>query len=1260
MRARGWSGEEGVRRFPVLLTSGWRIALAALALCLLPFNAVPATDASRFDQAAHDLSWQLTSFAGEAGLTGQRVFDITFETNGVVWIAASDGLRRFDGYVWQTFRTNDGLPSSFVRSVCVTRSGELWVGTDAGAGVFNAATRRYDPRGSEKGLASVNVRHIAEDPDGSLWFCCDQWPDSSGKRGGLSVLREGRWQSFGRADGLPMDYVITYFRDSEGRQFASTPQGWMQRRENGWDWPEQLGHEQESRVLHFTESREGELFAQGESRLLRLADGRWQVVNEPTALVGCDRQGRVLALCRDAARGTLWFGIWNGRGFGRASATFAAPLKASVYRLAQAPDGSVWCVGYDTVVRWAYQAGPWDCYPDLLPPRMVDSRGQPWFWNASNVVVRLDGEMKWLPRVQAVKAIGRDGALYGLIAGSGQLASATAEKPEQWSLTGCEIDSVRDVVIGARGEVWVTGNGSYQAVQIAWRDEGRWHLFAPEELRGQRVGTVSADPSEGVWAVVFPPDDAVNYRVAHVTKSAVIWDEATTNLPPLMYPHVRVAAGECWLIGYSGIFHRPLDASAPWRPVTDLRETGFQFAGGNDSEAMFVFTGGNSGRSGCALYHNGRWQIRYEQVFSATPDADDKVYYFSARQGVFIRKEPGTLNLELLPLPAELLAGQTVRDRAGQLWIGTSQGVLRYQPTSDPPGTVVESLLSEVQSGAVWPVTFHGRSAFSTVRMPDAYDYSWRYDDGEWSAFQPWPGQALRVPKLPVGAHQLQVRARDWAGHIDPTPAEVAFTVLPSPLQNRAWFWPVVGLTGGLIGWLCWLGIAHTREIARRNLALGAEVAVRRRTEEDLKKAREELEHRVRERTAELARANMLLHTEICERERAQEAQKHLEEQLRHTHKMEAIGTLAGGIAHDFNNILAAMVANVHLALREAEGRPAQQERLNQVLVSAERAKMLVQQILAFSRKQQEQEQQVLDLLPLVKETLKLLRAAIPATIEIEPHFAPDLPCVMADPTQIHQVLMNLCTNAEYAMRGRAGRLQVRLEPVELKSADADTHPPLPAGRYLRISVHDNGRGMKPEVLARVFEPFFTTKRVGEGTGLGLAVVHGIVKNHRGGLRVRSEVDRGTVFEVLLPACEGQPVQSPASDESRPAGAGEHILYVDDEEAIGEAVQMIMEMTGYRVTVHQRPVAALEAFKQAPDDFHLVVTDYAMPVLTGVDLAAQIREIRPDLPIVLVTGFGAELTPESVAKAGFRRVLNKPFNPGALSAVAHELLRGEG
>jgi CheY-like chemotaxis protein len=194
-------------------------------------------------------------------------------------------------------------------------------------------------------------------------------------------------------------------------------------------------------------------------------------------------------------------------------------------------------------------------------------------------------------------------------------------------------------------------------------------------------------------------------------------------------------------------------------------------------------------------------------------------------------------------------------------------------------------------------------------------------------------------------------------------------------------------------------------------------------------------------------------------------------------------------------------------------------------------------------------------------------------------------------------------------------------------------------------------------VMSRVFEPFFTTKSVGEGTGLGLAVVHGIVKNHRGGIRVHSQVDQGSVFEVLLPVCEGKSSHRTTPMEDRPTGSGQHILYVDDEEAIGEAVQMILELTGYRCTVHSCPQAALDAFKKSPDDFHLVVTDYAMPGLTGVDLAAQIREIRPNLPLVLVTGFGAELTQDTLGRAGFRKVINKPFNPGTLPAMAHELLR---
>jgi PAS domain S-box-containing protein len=389
------------------------------------------------------------------------------------------------------------------------------------------------------------------------------------------------------------------------------------------------------------------------------------------------------------------------------------------------------------------------------------------------------------------------------------------------------------------------------------------------------------------------------------------------------------------------------------------------------------------------------------------------------------------------------------------------------------------------------------------------------------------------------------------------------------------------------------------------------------------------------------------------ERVNSDNALRHMEEQLRHSQKMEAIGTLAGGIAHDFNNILASIIPNTHLAIEDAGDNPAVRESLDQVLVAADRARNLVQQILAFSRRQQ-QEKRPIDLGPIVRETLELIRSALPSTIAISTHIASDVPPVLGDPTQIHQVLMNLCTNAEHAMRQKGGCLDVSLTCRQISRADAASNPDLNPGPHASLVVNDTGSGIAEDMIKRVFEPFFTTKAPGEGTGLGLSVVHGIVKDHNGAILLNSVPNKGTRFEILLPACEDKRTRDVPDKTRTVRGNGEHVLLVDDEEALCVVVSRILKRCGYTVTTHANPLAALNDFRSDPSRFHAVFTDFTMPGMTGVALAAEIHAIRPDLPIIMATGLGSATSQES--HPGIRRTVCKPVDFHTVAQIMDEVL----
>jgi PAS domain S-box-containing protein len=376
--------------------------------------------------------------------------------------------------------------------------------------------------------------------------------------------------------------------------------------------------------------------------------------------------------------------------------------------------------------------------------------------------------------------------------------------------------------------------------------------------------------------------------------------------------------------------------------------------------------------------------------------------------------------------------------------------------------------------------------------------------------------------------------------------------------------------------------------------------------------------------------------------ERDVTAEVKLQENIRQGQKMEALGTLAGGIAHDFNNILMPILVNTEMALlKESEGSPSA-KRLQLVLEAANRGKDLVKQIIAFSRRK-DQEKDHIRIGPILKEGLMFLRASIPMNVEIVSEIEAASDVVLGDPTRIHQVLMNLCSNAAYAMREKGGVLTVRLSEVEVGPVLAAEYPDLKPGPYLRLAVSDTGYGMTPEIQRKAFDPFFTTKAPGEGAGMGLPVVHGIVKDLGGAIAVESEVGKGSTFTVFLPWIQGGPDSAARAPEAPPAGT-ERILFIDDEEIHVLSVPPILEHLGYRVVGRNDPQAALAMFREDPDAFDVVITDQMMPFMTGEALAVEMRRIRPDIAIILCTGFSETINEERAKAVGVGAFLMKPFS----------------
>jgi len=400
--------------------------------------------------------------------------------------------------------------------------------------------------------------------------------------------------------------------------------------------------------------------------------------------------------------------------------------------------------------------------------------------------------------------------------------------------------------------------------------------------------------------------------------------------------------------------------------------------------------------------------------------------------------------------------------------------------------------------------------------------------------------------------------------------------------------------------------------------------------------------------------------TDITERKQSQAKRVLLESQLRVSQKMEAIGTLAGGIAHDFNNILAAILGNVALTRPHVMQDLVALNGLDQIERAGVRGRSLVQKILAFSRMQPHALVNQ-PMRPLVEEAVVLLRSTLPSLVELELRLADTPLQVGADATNIQQILMNLCTNAWHAMRGGSGRVTIALGRVELGVDAARALGEIPPGAYAHLSVGDNGSGMTEATRVRVFEPFFTTKRVGEGTGLGLSVVHGIVVAHRGAIAVDSTPGRGSTFHLYFPLAPVPAIDVPdeAAAPEAPRGQGEHVMYVDDDPAMLPMIESLLQRAGYRVTALDRPRDALARVRAEPTLFDLIVTDFNMPEMTGLDLAKELARIVPGLPVVISSGYLSDEMRAAAVRVGVRGVLQKEYSLEQLAALVHTVLAGD-
>ena len=1328
-----------------------------MAVLSLRFITASTSAQSQAPPEILDQPWKVSSLLKDSGLAKKNLFNLDFIHDksspryGTAWLATSDGLYEFDGYIWRRYSRADGLPSDFVRCVHVTQTGQLWVGTDRGAGTFDG--KRFDTHGSEDGLAGPNVRRINQDPDGTLWFCSDSWPNGDAA-GGITSWKNNQWHAYRKQDGLPSQYVVDHLRDSQGRHFAATLAGLAELRGDRWieafAAPAQVTFKWRGSSLAESPTY-GLMYSAGHEVFLR-RDAEW--IQGPAGRyhhsgICSTADGHLIASAVvDGTRHAFF--EWTTKGWEMRSASYVVPLGYHE-DVQEAPDGSIWVVGYDCLVRWQRRGAEWQEFSGVSQPQFTDVHGGIWFGRQIekqrevSPTRLLDGRWERSTEVYDQLIHSPGDRVWGLK--SNKLVFWRNGLSTEEPIAPGALVRIDAGALDRQGALWLFGQVTGASNAVARYDGTAWMTRVLPELPGSVLPSRVCGGSNGIWVIAEGADESDAYRLAYIGERELEIRELSRPLVSRFRFSMHAdRSGSLWLYGDAGMLRVYTAASnqaistitnLPARHVFACLERG--------NELWFGYSGSMGGLGGVARLRDEVWTLYPIEALLNLSVADDGTL-MAGGQGVLTLlaagPDPTPVTMEV---PGDMAIKGVVKAGDGSYWLGDEVRVLRFKPDRRPPLTGVQLSQTKLLRGDSLQVTAWATDPFQPRGSRQDHRFSWRLDSGSWSPFQAGRSWEISTKGLRLGTHEIQVRSQDAGMDLDPNPAMATLQIFPIPIQSRRWFLPALGISLLLVTLLATIAWRAKAQLAQH--AQGLEAVVRERTAE----LQADLEQR--KRMAEVVRGTeekfskafqsspaalairrvsdgrfievnaacealtgytaleMLGKTatdlQLCPDTPADAAatqpptptrgfkekeirlrtksgqirvvlesaeiitvsgnpcvlttlmditvRRQLEEQLRQVQKLEAIGTLAGGIAHDFNNILSAVVGYADLTRLEIGADHPAAENLEHIRKAGTRAKHLVQQLLSFSRPQP-QSRRVVSLQSVIEESVSLLRATLPAGIELITSIHDASPPVLADVNQIHQVLLNLCTNAGHAIGSEQGRIEISLCGVELDAEQAAKLSGIRPGSFACLSVTDSGVGMDAALIPRIFEPFFTTKTTGQGTGLGLSVVHGIVKSHDGGILVTSRPGVGTTFQVFLPKAHGCPENVPPAQVMAPRGEGQHILYLDDEDVLVDLAKRILGRLGYSVTGFTDADEAIDAFRQAPDQFDVIVTDLNMPGHSGLKVAEEILKMRPNVPVILSSGHVTEDIQKQARRIGILQVLYKPNTMDELGASVHRLI----
>ncbi len=763
-----------------------------------------------------DSSWLVTDFLEETKLYYSHLFHIDFEPNGTMWLATSEGLFRYDGYQWERFTEKDGLPSSFVRCVLVTRENDLWVGTDQGAGIFRE--RRFDTLDSENNLAGPSIRRIVEDRDGSLWFCCDPWPEESAG-GGLTAFRNGEWMTFREEDGLPSDHVMKYFRDSSDRQYALTAEGLAVFRDGHWINPlQEAGFDNtEMTVWDIVEIPGQGVFVSTTKALFILEDDTWkkQTINlsqSPRFCTTHDRRLITSMLLGGTHRG---FFQWDINRFQLASYAFHS-LAGDVECVKEAPDGSVWSVGYNCLARWERKNQRWTKYSELPTPQLRDGDGRIWFAGEKLIV---KDEKEWYEVSSSHRSFLLD-ADQGVWSWSNEEIIHWIDR-DTVSYAASEIgfQQISGLVADPSGSIWAYGIDVKKQNQIAYFDETNWHKKTPEDFQSVQIVGGQPDSKEGIW--LLTNHSSANHYVFHYL------NKTQQKTVPLVVGRISERDGSfnfaidpsrnLWVYGDRLLsIYKYGSPTVLWDSMSGILDRTVFALFFREGEEWVALRGKNLFHGGIAILEPKRegWIFYRGDTRECGIKDDQDMIYIGGYEKVFMIPPDWNQPPIQLTLPEPQPVLRLVKGKGEKLWLQVDHSVLCYQPDGIPPETFISNSPERIVEGSSIRIQCSGRMKNMPSSRPREMLFSWQVNYGEWNDFQTLPDGGLPLAGLRPGKHVIRVRAQDEDFDVDSTPAAMHITVYPLSMLESAWFKSFVFMIMMVIGILALVAFRARRKLA--------------------------------------------------------------------------------------------------------------------------------------------------------------------------------------------------------------------------------------------------------------------------------------------------------------------------------------------------------------------------------------------------------------------------------------------------------------